>query len=388
LANCQTWVEAHLEPAKWRHLVQQTFESNEIGQNRIEIGSGLSYSSSCERWNRVLDRYTVSGKHLRFLAGAVLAIKGYTITEIEQRTGLESAEVTNLTRELGSLYVPTPEEQRREDSELADQLQRLRKKQVSVMMGTTPSGPLHLANVYTLATGAYRVDRACKKAGVEPHFTLGLNDLLVTEEQAQHVPEHRARIRRFLATLQDQKGIDIVLQNYSDVQREPGFRKQLREYRDHHVFRWDINVQKSPHEQHKFKDIEFPTTEEFNDPRMDYRTKELRPLIALRARYAKIDVYVLGGDHAHANGTFNNQIYLRGVPKPHLISTGVLYGLDGREMHVSDRNFISLEQLEKQQGWLDKILKLADAPTGHFGPFDYIDLLPKNGAKLYGVVIP
>ena len=111
-------LEAHLEPAKWRDLVQQTFTSNEIGQNRIEIGSGLSYSSSCERWNRVLERYTVSGKQFRYLAGAVLAIKGYTITEIEQRTGLESAEVTNLTRELGSLYVPTPEEQRREDSSL------------------------------------------------------------------------------------------------------------------------------------------------------------------------------------------------------------------------------------------------------------------------------
>jgi hypothetical protein len=132
-------------------------------------------------------------------------------------------------------------------------LQRAGKTDVTITAGTTPSGKLHLGNVYTFVNGIIQTERACRKAGVTPHYIIGFNDLAGSSRgEGEHIdpihtiplvyaePEKVAQRRRDLASLvraiKDRHEVDVTIVDFSKMQKKTGFRKLLVEIADNPGF--------------------------------------------------------------------------------------------------------------------------------------------------------
>ena len=306
--------------------------------------------------------------------------KGYCPPELATRLGIDVEEVRDLLFSAGVRRLEQPlfsaSEVRRRN--LETRLKAQGRDRINVMMGTTPSGEVHLANMYSLAGGAIVASDVCRRLDIVPNFSLGFNDLLVEGNQVPHIPQRLKVLQEFARRMGEAYAIPIQVVPYSELQREPAFRTMLGQLRDRDVL---PDLQRARHGEHTFRDVT-PARVNFANLTWVYRS-DLLGLIGLRAYHGDVDVYVLGGDHRHIGRVFE-VFNLMGKPAPHLVSMGVVYGLDGQEMHVSARNALPLTELAPD--WIDVVGKLGDGPTDALGPIDYFSAIPPARQwNMYGI---
>ncbi len=306
--------------------------------------------------------------------------KGYCPSALSHQLGIDYNEVQNVLFEAGvrELRLPLFNASDVRQHNLEANLKILPKERINIMMGTTPSGEIHIANMYSLAGGALVARDVCHKLNKIPLFTLGFNDSLVEKTQIPHLDGRLKIIESFVRKMDEIYSIPIEIIPFSKLQREKEFRTTLSELQRNHVL---PTLERSRQTEHQYTNIGTNNVD-FADLNWNYRS-DLLGLIGLRAYHGNVDVYILGGDHNHSGRVFDVFSRMRKTP-PQLISMGVLFGLNGQEMHVSNGNGLFLSEMNPN--WIDLLGNLGNTPSNILGPLDYFQAIPKSKQwNMYGV---
>ncbi len=320
--------------------------------------------------------------------------KGYTIEETASVLKVDPQIIQTIRKEF-ELEQQTKFDESVEDinSYLKDRasLYSLRRP-LNVMMGTTPSGSLHLANILTLAGGTIDVLSAINNAGIHNvRFTLGFNDLLALHRHHSQddINSRKSDINNFIDEIQRIYGIEILLQPFSELQRTRPFRQILQEVAKRKLFdRYGysgITLENSVRgERFFYKILDLNNIDFLRKEEVDFVPIYLLDLMALRDASENVDIHILGGDQMHAGRIIDPRRFV-GKNSPFMYITGRVYGLNGREMHTTNNNTITIDELQEFPNWLERIIEIKQkAPIKSIGPLEYRDLIP-NGRKVYGI---
>lgn len=242
-----------------------------------------------------------------------------------------------------------------------------------IMMGTTPSGPLHLGNMYSIVNGLKIANDLYRIMGAKPRIVFGFNDFTVRPDQFSEVPEREEVLSEFLKRLGEFLGTPVELQLFSELQRTDRFRRVLSQA----IYSRLVNFQEVVNGEYRW-----PSSDVLQD-RKDYRLISLAETIGIRAAVEQPDLYVLGGDHRHAEDNFSIGRRLN-VPDPVILRMGILYALSGKEMHASAGNSLPYSELRDNPNLFPEIAKLGQAPRMTIGPAEYLKLIPPKYKKIYG----
>ncbi len=326
-------------------------------------------------------------------------LKEYTPQETAQVLGVSEQDVLEIRREFALMSRSQPIKKYNLRNHLRDYLQKQKEEYspenpLRVMMGTTPSGPLHIANMFTLATGAVNVQQAVEQAGIrDVRYILGYNDLfaLMRGHSNEDIEERKRVVEEFIGEMQRGYGIEICLEPFSELQRTDAFRETLEEVARRRLFPGGSvrgvagEILVAERNTGNFRYIHGNMNREtFTDDTVDYVPHTLLDLMAFRDAADKVDVHILGGDQTHAGKIRDPGRYVGGKNIA-LYVPGIVFGSDGREMHVSNGNAISLDEIKGVSGWLEKIVELGNAPTRLIGQVEYRSLIP-SGTRLYGIL--
>lgn len=292
----------------------------------------------------------IPGGDPRFYARvSLLWAKGYTLEESAEKLGLPVPVVQDFWDGVGfdTAEIIHPRTIiSDQDNNLETYLQDLGKDEPHVIMGTTPSGPLHLANVYTMINGVARVSGVAQGLGMTPRFTLAVNDnYIIFLDEFVDLANKIFNLRKFARDLSDTFGVSVTPHSASRMMQEPNFKYLLREA--------------------------YPG---FDPDSVPHYWLALTSLMHLRDQYLDVDVHIVGDDLVHQERLDLFEPYRR--PVAFFYRTGTVYGLDGQEMHNSDGNVIPVTTLIRNPNWMNDVLALGDLPSTLVGPFDYENVVP------------
>jgi len=188
--------------------------------------------------------------------------KGYTIEETAVMLKIEPEVIETIRNkfQLGFRIKPFDSEKdiQRNLSIYLSKIKPKQKKPLHVMMGTTPSGPLHLANIITLASGTLEVFSAVREAGItDVRFTLGFNDSYALHKghNSETIDQRKERVHKFIDEMQRVYNIEITLQPFSDLQRTTQFRRILKKFSIKGEKFYGMGLYSSPRDQRRYTRI-------------------------------------------------------------------------------------------------------------------------------------
>ncbi|MCK5107638.1 MAG: hypothetical protein KAQ83_02845, partial [Nanoarchaeota archaeon] len=259
---------------------------------------------------------------------------------------------------------------------------------ISVTMGTTPSGIPSLANLYTFVNGVKTVKEVADSQGKRTNFLFGINNHLVYDDVVE-IQERIDAIKDVLSEIDEKLGVKIARSYFSKMQRTAPFRFLLQRAADQNMFacskddgltlsertKWGVGyVHLHGHEANERKDYVKSNSDFISD---------LATSVLLRNAVANSDVHILGGDVSHAINLANKAKQLSVAP-PLVYITGIMYGPDGEEMHAGGRNTFKLVDLKSPSTWIEDLAALKPRPSGDIGVLEYQKLLtPKAAERIY-----
>lgn len=365
-------------------------EANRVGHRvTTQIEKGLS-----PRLERTLERRGDD----RVLADILMAWKkGYSVKETSRALGVPRSLVQELHR---TFHLPpilikpsTPAavadleyllrtEHRDKKTPLS---RRLRgdyscEEPLTVMMDLTPSGPLHLAKVFAIAGGAFKVSQIAKKAGIyNIEYTLGFDDLhaISRGHSKEEVTKRELEVRRFLLEMHEELGIAVRLQRYSELEQTEEFRTAV-EFASTRGLMSTTNEHGLPGIRLGFLEddgkVYFP---EINLCGVNYLREEraivpvnIISLMALRDSCLQPDIHILGGNQVDASKIHANYKFV-GEKKPFIYQTGTVYGEDGAEMHTAKDNTVPIDLLREHLDWVREVAEMSGAPCSTIGRVEY-----------------
>lgn len=301
----------------------------------------------------------------------ILSMRGHDTSDISNLLGVDSEWVRKFQAEVGfqNAVLEMNPDIRKEDKCFLALTDPTKGYDINVTMGTTPSGDLTLANVYTIAAGVSRVSEMCKEHGFNPTFSLGINDNAIHPSQQKYLEHRLDVIDGFVNDFREVTGIEIDVVPFSRIQRESRFREMLNELNECGQLGFGrIEIKRARKGKQKFKTL-CNTDVDYLDPRFDY-SGTIYALVSLRANYAKSAIHIIGGDQEHAHKVFNPDKF-PGQKPPAVYSPGLVYGTDGQEMHVSNGNIVSYTELGAGPKTIESVLEMAQNPSEIVGPANY-----------------
>ena len=153
----------------------------------------------------------------------MLLLKGYTPEDIAWKLDISEEQaaafsgIINTTNH-GRVY----DHHRAEGLNLVEFYRSSEKRKFLIMLGTTPSGDLHLANMYTLQNGIAASVRAVRNLKKDAHFIVGFNDDIVDPSQFPYIAERKEILSQYLNMLSNEYEAEIVLQPSSELSQATG----------------------------------------------------------------------------------------------------------------------------------------------------------------------
>lgn len=317
---------------------------------------------------------------------AMLSLKGYDAEQIADAIGHSAEWAEDFRNVTGFSNIDIDVDNLvRKESPLQDRIVQTPKgEKVIVTMGTTPSGELTLANAYTLASGVSRVNELCAKYGVIPEFSLGVNDYAIRRGQEKFLDERLGILETFLGDMKDAIGVDMPIKLFSDIQCEKSFREMLDYLRENKLISDradDLDIRRAKRGSREFSTFNVENAD-FHDPDFIY-SGDIVTHMVMRMHYSNSDVHIMGGDQEHADFLFSEKRFPgKDVPTPYM--PGVVYGLNGVEMHVSKGNAIKYSELREKGNPVSGLIDLSKRPSDTIGPADYWNMLsPDQKQKAY-----
>jgi hypothetical protein len=301
-----------------------------------------------------------------------LHFKGYSPLEISFVLNKPKGEIESLITKLELAPVTqTNNAQEQFGRQIARQIQDIPKDNFTVMMGTTPSGPIHIANLYTFITSLSFIKNASESYGKSPSIQIGVNDFTVKESEFCNVAARKPIIEKVVQQLSDYFGLPIAVEYFSDFQRTEKFRKAIQYGIDNSYIRSYFNLSEIADN----RIVEVPHSQFKLNEKADYCLGTLQQTIAFRAHVNKPDLHVLGGDQGHVGKLYRPASFLPDYKTPRAVKLGRVFGLDGQEMHVSSGNYLPYTDFVDKPDWIDSIQRLGYGPFNEISAFEYWDLL-------------
>ncbi|MFH1398487.1 MAG: hypothetical protein ABIG95_00045 [Candidatus Woesearchaeota archaeon] len=345
-------------------------------------------------------------------------LMGLEADEIASRLGIERDAVLHVmdTAGLSASGIVTPKprldnpREKYGDSSLKLGLDALGKSKVVAVMGTSPTGNLHLGNVYTFVAGATRVQKICSELGIDVEFVLGINDLLISEiaisgqdrvvvlkyEQKSLVEEFTSAIDRVLGALYDHTGIEVRVEPFSVTQARARFRavlereRQLGGFSPYTPYNITLAVVCGNCNRPVITEMDGNRTldvgvtckttgcgntlkPDFDDYSLEFASDTIG-IMVLRDMALGADIHIFGGDY---RGSYRFTAYTKeGKSMRYTLPycVGTVYGFDGKEMHKSDNNGLDARTVLASPDWINTILLMAQRGDLYVDAMQYFDV--------------
>jgi hypothetical protein len=258
-------------------------------------------------------------------------------------------------------------------------------EELSVTLGTTPSGIPSIANLYTFAKGVKTVKEIADAHGKRTDFLFGVNDHLVPSGEHELLKRNRA-IYEAISRISEELGVEISPSYFSEMQRTAPFRSLLQKAADRLMFAdseaTGLTLFERPEGMREYTPLDEDDANsrtDYEDSRSDFASK-LGTTVLLRNAVANSNIHILGGDASHALKLANKAAQLD-VASPLVYTTGIMYGPDGEEMHAGSENTFKLEDLRSPDTWVEDLAALKPRPSGDLGVLEYGKLLTPEATK-------